>query len=133
MISCNLIEKRESLGITQYYFKHQNIRDTYAAYHVAKTALRIANGMGNENPKFGSEIELHAELDNFSSEINNSINVLCNNTNYKIRYLSSNNLIVLQVRLKTSFSINEIVLNAQAFVKEYEKLSDYVCLKEALS
>ncbi len=133
LIECNLIEKSESLGEIRYVFKHQNIRDTYAAYHVARITLLIANGMSN-NTNFGNEIELHAELDDFKREITNSINVLCeNHEGFKEKFFSSNDLVVLQVKLKLADTEEENMLNAQKFVDEYENPAVDADLKKALS
>lgn len=133
LISCNLIEKCESLGELQYVFKHQNIRDTYAAYHVARITLLIANSMGG-SANFGNEIELHAELDDFKREINNSIDILCEiNKISKENIFSSNNLVVLQVRLKLADTEEENMINAQKFIDAYENPAVDADLKKALS
>lgn len=133
LIDCNLILKRDGLGPVQYSFKHQNIRDTYAALHVANTVYMIANKKISNNA-FGHEIDLHAELDDFTQEVFNSIHILCKKDNSQESVLrESKNLVVLQALIKKSTDDIEAKEFANIFVKEYNNPTTNPVLKESLS
>lgn len=133
LIDCNLIVKRNGLGPIQYSFKHQNIRDTYAALHVANTVFMIAAGRINSE-EFGSEIDLHAEMEDFTQEMKNSIHILCEAEHFQEKELiRSQNLIVLEALIKNSSGDIEAGEYSEAFVEKYEALADDSLLKLSLS
>ena len=78
LIECNYITKtKKNNPIVRYNFKHQNIRDIYAAYYVASMAWLILDEGDNLSEDFGedfgSEIEMHSELRDFSSDVSDSL------------------------------------------------------------
>lgn len=150
LLEYNFITKTKQ-SFVRYNFKHQNIRDIYAAYHVARTAWLILEC--DEAPEnFGSEIDMHAELNDFSNDVadavlvylfeeikngdfptgNSNQAVLCGEDENLSKLRNSNNLIILEILDKISSEAKDCIIYSQKFIENYEKCKNKK-LKKALA
>lgn len=148
LLNCSFIRKESSNLIAIYAFKHQNIRDIYAAYYVACVVWQIVDN------KYGLEVDMHAELSDFSNDVadallayehdkrnfnlNNAYDgksasfLLHDNNEYCKKLTGSNNLVVLQVLNKISVTREDNIYYAEKFITCYEA-SNNIELKNALA
>lgn len=150
-LDCNLIVRDKSTPFVKFSFKHQNIRDLCAALHVANIVWAIVDYPDHINEDFGSEIEMHADLRDFSNDVADALLViktgskkaslsvgdsitflLHGNEDYCQKLKNINNLVVLQVLNKISVTREDNILFASEFIRCYEE-SNNVCIKESLA
>ncbi len=142
-LACNLIVKDNSTPFVKYNFRHQNIRDLCAALHVANIVWTIVDYPDHINEDFGSEIEMHADLRDFSNDVADALLViktgskkaslsvgdsitflLHGNEEYCQKLKNTNNLVVLQVLNKISVTREDNILFASKFIRCYEESSN---------
>ena len=154
LLNCSFIRKESSNLIAIYAFKHQNIRDIYAAYYVACIVWLIVESGNIVDNKYGLEVDMHAELSDFSNDVadallayehdkrnfnlNNAYDgksalfLLHDNNEYCKKLTGSNNLVVLQVLNKISVTREDNIYYAEKFITCYEA-SNNIELKNALA
>lgn len=150
-LDCNLIVRDKSTPFVKFSFKHQNIRDLCAALHVANIVWAIVDYPEHINEDFGSEIEMHADLRDFSNDVADALFViktgskkaslsvgdsitflLHGNEDYCQKLKNTNNLVVLQVLNKISVTREDNILFASKFIRFYEESSND-CIKKSLA
>ena len=140
----------KSTPFVKFSFKHQNIRDLCAALHVANIVWTIVDYPDHIKEDYGSEIEMHADLRDFSNDVADALLViktgskkaslsvgdsitflLHGNEEYCQKLKNTNNLVVLQVLNKISVTREDNILFASKFIRFYEESSND-CIKNHL-
>lgn len=152
LLECNLITRNNANDIVLYNFRHQNIRDIYAAYYVANVAWLILDNGDNLDRNFGCEIDMHADLRDFSNNVSDSLltlfieeskdirekeknykrfaisdscSVILHGKNNRLESLrKSDNLVILEVLFKISISEEDLKEYSKKFIEKYESCNN---------